>query len=383
MNSIYFRNFYNTTLGIEFRCFHDNIEKIIKDFLNLIIAIPHEEEFNYIVNSIVEEFIIGETSLFSNTLTTSDLFYNKGTMQYSSRSIDEIREMFQNTTFGDFKKNHSEAFNTVKSLNLKVAGNIDKDLVQSLHNIVKETIQITPLNFTIFKEDESEPDKKDESPYVINYYEKSNLKYEIDNAVFVRYEFDEKFRKYMPILMGCLQNIAMIYLRFNYSNSYSPRVLNFYDSIGIYEQGRYKEVTEMEEDINNVIEGVVNGSIQCENYKEIVDSYKITAEEKIEKSYDTLVSSFFYGTYEGERRKEEEIQFPKTFKDFIGFLSDIFKEKPKRIAVLMARSDMSDEDFSKMVENKKKNTNERYKLNSSIIIEHTDDICYRNKTINE
>ena len=383
MNSIYFRNFYNTTLGIEFRCFHDNIEKIIKDFLNLIIAIPHEEEFNYIVNSIVEEFIIGETSLFSNTLTTSDLFYNKGTMQYYSRSIDEIREMFQNTTFEDFKKNHSEAFNTVKSLNLKVAGNIDKDLVQSLHNIVKETIQITPLNFTIFKEDESEPDKKDESPYVINYYEKSNLKYEIDNAVFVRYEFDDKFRKYMPVLMGCLQNIAMIYLRFNYSNSYSPRVLNFYDSIGIYEQGRYKEVTEMEEDINNVIEGVVNGSIQCENYKEIVDSYKITAEEKIEKSYDTLVSSFFYGTYEGERRKEEEIQFPKTFKDFIGFLSEIFKEKPKRIAVLMARSDMSDEDFSKMVENKKKNTNERYKLNPSIVIEHTDDICYRNKTINE
>ena len=187
----------------------------------------------------------------------------------------------------------------------------------------------------------------------------------------------------MQVFTGCLQNIAMIYLRFNYSNAYTPRVLNFYDYIGIYEQGRYKEVTDMEEDIDKVIYGMMNNTIQCENYKEIVDSYKITADIKHEKSYDTLVSRFFYEyDFEDRRSEEKEISFPKNFKDFMKFLSPIFT-RPKRIAVLMARSDMSDEDFEEMVENKKMNTNEKYILNNSIIIENTDNIYYLNKTTKE
>ena len=381
-NSIYITNFYNTTLGIEFRCFKDNIEKIMKDFINLIIAVPQEVQFKYIVDSILGEFNYGETNLFSYTLTTSDLFYNKGEMPYYGTSVETMKEMFLNATFEDFKKNHSEIYNTVKSMKLKVAGNINKELVQNLHNIIKETIKIPPQNFKIFKEAEPELEKKDES-YVINYYEKSNLTSEIDNAVFVRYEFNETYRDYMQVFMGCLQNIAMIYLRFNYSNAYTPRVLYYYDSIGIYEQGRYKEVTDMEEDIDKVIYGMMNNTIQCENYKEIVDSYKITADIKHEKSYDTLVSRFFYEyDFEDRRSEEKEISFPKNFKDFMKFLSPIFTN-PKRIAVLMARSDMSDEDFEEMVENKKMNTNEKYILNNSIIIENTDDIYYLNKTRKE
>ena len=131
-------------LGIEFRCFKDNIEKIMGEFISLIIADPQEVQFKYIINSILEEFNYGETSLFSYTLTTSNLFYNKGEIPYYGTNVGLMKEMFLNATFDDFKKNHSEIFNTVKSMKLKVAGNINKELVQNLHNNIKQAIKITP-----------------------------------------------------------------------------------------------------------------------------------------------------------------------------------------------------------------------------------------------
>ena len=164
----------------------------------------------------------------------------------------------------------------------------------------------------------------------------------------------------------------------------------------------------MEYEINEVIKGMLNGTIQCENYKDIVESYKIKEVRYYEKVYENSYADFFYGDYgeeemeekdqkeeeehmeeeeeqeqeqkEGEQgEKEEEVKYPDTFKEFIDELSPIFTN-PQKITVLMARSDMPDVDFKKMVENRNK-TNEEYYLNSSITIVHTDDIYYmKNRT---
>ena len=181
--------------------------------------------------------------------------------------------------------------------------------------------------------------------------------------------------------MDCLYNIGMIYLRFNYSNGYGVSIYRYEDSVIIYEQGRYREVTQMEDDINKVFQGMLNGEFQCENYKDIVDSLEIEKIENnatTEKTYEGLVTNFFY---EDElmyddivEEVEEEVYYPDNFNDFMKILSPVFTE-PKIYSILIARSDISDSDYQKMVENRKKN-NKNYILNSSIVIEHTEDIHY-------
>ena len=402
VDSVYIEELSNKTISFEIQGFPDNIEKLFNIFLDYFKEEPQEYIFKYILNSFKNGNNGMEMPLFDYTLSTSDAFLNGGENIFDSYS-DEFYEKVYNTTFDQFKKMYQEITTTITSIKLKVAGNIEEKLVQNLHNIVKEKIKIIPQNFKIFKLD---TEIKNESSFVINYYTKSNLKSVIDNSIVIRYKFDQKYRYYFNVLMGCLNNIAMIYLRFNYSHSYSPRILMYINeknefSLVLYEQGRYKEVTEMEEDINGLILGMLNGSIQCENYNNIVESYKIEEVRKFEKSYDNSLFQFFQerdeedqeevekkqeeqkeeeNQEEEEEQKEEEVNYPNTFKDFMEKLSPVFTN-PQRITVLVARSDLSDEDFKNMVESKKSKINEKYNLNSTITIEHTDDIYYmKNRT---
>ena len=95
-----------------------------------------------------------------------------------------------------------------------------------------------------------------------------------------------------------------------------------------------------------------------------------------EKTYDSLVVDFFYENefIEEEENEEEEVKYPDKFTDFMKLLSPIFTE-PKRFSILIARSDISDENFNELVENRK-NNEKKYILNESIMIEHTEDIYY-------
>ena len=90
---------------------------------------------------------------------------------------EEYLEQLNNTKFDDFKNFHNLYFNNESSITLKVAGNINKTIVQNLHDTIKENIQITPQNFKIFKEIEI----KEDIPFVINYYQKFNFSYDINN----------------------------------------------------------------------------------------------------------------------------------------------------------------------------------------------------------
>ena len=61
-------------------------------------------------------------------------------------------------------------------------------------------------------------------------------------------------------------------LRFYFSNAYTP-IVNYVDSYSgtlyIVEQGRYKNVLQMEDDINTVIKRFVNKELTCPNYKDL------------------------------------------------------------------------------------------------------------------
>ena len=51
----------------------------------------------------------------------------------------------------------------------------------------------------------------------------------------------------------------------------------------IYEQGRYKEPHEMEEEIDQLLLDIIDGKIVCENYNDIVTSFKTKQDLIIEK----------------------------------------------------------------------------------------------------
>ena len=393
VDSVFLSDISKTTIAFEIQCFSDNIERIFEIFLDYFNDEPEEYIFDYILNSFKNHGNDQDMPFMDYTLSTYDIFVEGGENEDDSYSEDYFKRLY-NTTFEQFSEMYKKIHTTITSSKLKVAGNINKELVQKLHNIVKEKIEIIPQSFKIFK---METEVNNETSYVINYYTKSNLTSVIDNSIIVRYKFDSKYQNKIFVLMGCLSNIAMIYLRFNYSHSYSPQLFVYVNgkdeySLIIYEQGRYKEVTEMEADINDLIKGILNGTIQCENYNTIVESHQIKEEEYIEKSYDNSYYNFFYDDYEDEEEEEEEeeqieeeedqkeINYPDTFEKLIDELKPIFNN-PQKITILMARSDMSDKDFEEMV-NKKKNTNEKYNLNTSIIIEHTDDIYYMKKRAN-
>ena len=250
-----------------------------------------------------------------------------------------------------------------------------------MHNLIKENLKITPQqDFKLFTSKNMLLNL--DSSYIINYYEKPNLSNEIDNAIVVLYEYDKKFSKYMNLLTSCLSNIAMIYLRFNYSNAYTPNIHYNNKYLFIEEQGRYKEVTQMEDDINDVLFRMINGDIQCENYAEIVESYKLKDVKKTEKNIDILFHNFAFGkidrnfVFDNSEEEEEEVIYPDNFYDFIQELSSIFLE-PKRYTILIARKDLSEEDYKNMIDNRKKNG--QYKLNKKIEIQHTEEIDYLNK----
>ena len=366
INSIEITKLYNTIWGFEFICFKDNIINIFKDFIKIMKIEPQESYFKYIVNSIRSQFNLQKKSLYIYTCIIIDFFIEEGEI-YDIYN-DEYLEMLNNARFEDLKNLHNLVFNTESSITLKVAGNININIVQNLNKIIKENMHIlTPKKLKIFNEIEIE----EELPFVINYYQKSNISHEIDNALIIMYKYEEKYEKYMNVFTGCFNNIAQIYLSFNYSNGYSPSIFSG-QYLEIYEQGRYKEVTQMEEDINAVLLGMINGSFQCENYKNIVESFQIKSKIKKEKTFDSLVNYFFYEE-ELQTNFEEKNTMPDNFSDLMKEISPIFTS-PQRYAVLLCRSDLSDDDYKKIIQNKMKN--KEYLLNSSIIVEHTEDIYY-------
>ena len=363
---------YNTTLAFTFNCFSDNIEIIFKDFIEIIRKDPEEYEFNFIYNFLI--FLgnsIDETPLRQYVFSIADTFINKENKYDYNRPSSQ---KFDNLTYNKFKEMNNKIFNSINSLNLKVTGNIDKDLVQRLHNIMKEKFKIEKISS---QKTEALVSRglSSNTPHVINYYEKSKIKNEIDNSILVIYEFDKIYEKYSTILQACLNNIGMTSLRLNYSDAYTPSISIYSNLIYIYEQGRYKEVTQMEDDINEVLLGMINGNIKCENYKDIIKSYKLKGKKKTEKTYNSLFNDYIYGKYDYPPY-EDDIKYPDNFEDLIKEIAPIFTE-PKRYTILISRSDMMDEDFNKLFENRTKNS--KYIINPKINIEHTKDIDYLKK----
>ena len=208
---------------------------------------------------------------------------------------------------------------------------------------------------------------KEDGPFVNNYYKKSEKNFP-ENGIVVAYEIPQDDISSFTLFTECFKNIATNYLRFNYTNAYTPLVDMLGNYFVIYEQGLYKEVDQMEDDINSVLSDVINGKIDIENFNEIYDSYTQEFERKEEKTLDNLFNKFISEDNKLRKNsedtlKDDELNFAKLVKR----ISPNFIN-PKRTTFLIARNDLSDDDFDAMFQRRSQIS--KYSLNENITINH-------------
>ena len=269
-------------------------------------------------------------------------------------------------------------FNNINSTKFLIAGNIDKNLVSNIHSYIKKTFTVKTNKLA--KKEKLKANNK--NPSVYNFYQKSTLD-EAENGIIVSYEIPEEYQGNFTIFKKCFNIISMNYLRFNYSNAYTPVIAGYGEFI-IYEQGLYKDVDQMEDDINRVLKDILDGKIDVINYKEIVESLRLSTETKSDKSIEKLFSSFVLNKTIliniNPNINKEIPKYPETFKELIEIISPVFTN-PNRITILIAKKDLSDEAFEEMFQRRSKIT--EYPLNKNITIIHTNNITAYEKSSDE
>ena len=144
----------------------------------------------------------------------------------------------------------------------------------------------------------------------------------------------------------------------------------------------------MEDDINRVLKDILDGKIDVQSYKEIVESLKWSTEIKNDKSIENLFLSFIFdktisiyiNTTTDVTNQIEIPKYPETFKELVEIISPVFTN-PNRITILIAKKDLSDEAFEEMFQRRSKIT--EYPLNKNITIIHTTNITAYEKTNDE
>ena len=383
VESISIVRFDKLSIGFNLITFTDNSEIIYKDFLRILKKPPNEEEFEYSKMSFKIDKIEAENVEFKDyIIRILNQFMNGG---YSSTDINQIINTIDDIYYDDFIELYQDIFNTINSITLKIAGNLDINLVNKLHNLIKEHL---PINKKSCDDDSKEENKeaddnqknenkeqnRKEFNYIIDYYQKSEMKRELDGAIFVVYRFKENLTDYMQILKNCMDAIARVNLRFEKMHSYHPNIFVENNFFMLYEQGRYKEPNQMEEEIDELLLDIINGKITCENYNDIVTSFKIKQEEKIEKNIDNLFNEFITGTFTNDENVNSylESEFPDTFQELMNEISSVFTE-PKRYTILIYRSDIPHKYYEKIIRRKKRRN--VYILNKNVSIFNTDNIA--------
>ena len=358
--------FPNLITNFKFKAFSDNIGTIVNKFIDLFSSEITEENFNYTKLIMIEELrqkidISFQSYIFS-------IFYKFNKIKKEENYDLDILNI-ENITYLKFIDFHKTLMANMKKIYLDIAGNINKELVEGIHNHIKETIKLssklTLMNKLLFKDEDS--------PEVINYYQKSTMNFP-ENGIIVAYKIPDYLANYTDIFNACFNSIAFNYLRFNYTNGYTPFSAVAYDYFIIYEQGLFKEVDQMEDDINKVLSELIERKINISTYNDIKQSYLYKGEVKKEKNMDYFFDKFTDEHDKGEKEESntlklnEETKIPETFKELVDIMAPMFTQ-PKRSTILIARNTLSDADFDAMYQ--RRSQIREYLLNKTINISHT------------
>lgn len=356
-------------IAIQLKSFSDNTENLLDAMIKLVKEGPTKTDIDIIRNNLILEIKLKQgQSLDKYTMNLYNEFMDG---KKTETDIDSKIQLIEDELEG-FGNYEDYFLKNIALISFKIAGNIDVNLVQNIHNKIKENFEINTQDEPVLKQPKLK--LEEENSYIINYYRKSEILEESDNSILIKYHYEKKYKYILIIFKSCMQMVGIPLLRFNYSNSYTPQTYLEDEYFNIIERGRYKEIDGMEDDINKVIYEMINNNINCPNYIDIVKSYLLEGNEEIEKTPDNLFELFKYDLETRKLKEEEEyLKIPKTWKELIEMVSPIFKN-PKRFTFLVVRPEISDDNFKKLIETRKKNL--KYKLNELINIEHTDEIDY-------
>jgi len=389
-----------SSIEFTFKTFTDNTDRIFKDFISYLKQEPNIDDFNYSKISVKAQNIEKDNVNFREYIfDIGNRFLGGGAS--NKKNIEEANNQIDNLNFEDFKQIYKNILNKINLVSYKIAGNIDTNLVQILSDYLKENIKIhiddeNNLKTCEDKDNDNDKDitdvnmsnlqnenniknsdtpksgkKRNKFSFIVDYYQKSTMVNERDGGIFIIYRFEDIFKDYMNVLKGCLEKIVKINLRFKYSHSYHPKIYLENNFLMIFEQGRYKEPTQMEDEINEVLSGMIEGNIKCDNYKDIVKSYKLKQGKK-EKNPLSLFKKFIgRDDFENEDNDYIKKKMPKSFGKFVKKISSIFTE-PERYTILVTRNDMPDREFNEIMNRRKQNA--KYILNENVKIIYTNNI---------
>ena len=133
--------FDQSSIAFKIQSFTDNTNKIFIDFIKYLQKEPQENLFNFSKISIKAENIEKNNLLFRDYIFKIGNKFMSGGID-TKENIESFIEKIDNINFGFFKNIYSFIFNKITSINLKIAGNINLNLVQELYNYLKMKIKI-------------------------------------------------------------------------------------------------------------------------------------------------------------------------------------------------------------------------------------------------
>ena len=205
-------------VSLEITSFSDNTELLINCLLNLLISELNQNDLDLLESNLI--YTNMERLELSLSHYTINLFAQFMKGQKAENNLDLIIKQIHEV-MNLFKSYYNEYFiKSIDYIDFKIAGNINKELVQNIHNSIKTKLPSVQHNNFILKQPKL---INDNESYIINYYQKSEKIDEPDNAILVMYQYESKYARILQILASCFKMEAIPLLRFNFSNAYSPK----------------------------------------------------------------------------------------------------------------------------------------------------------------
>ena len=392
-NTVQIINNNKNVSSFKIQTYSDVSENIFKKLIDVLNQNITQEELtlakdNYI-NSINSQLYLSYSNIFMFKLYQ---FYNKGkdvTPTFPSWIIDQIN-LDSVTLTQEYSRNISQS-------KLLVAGNINEELVQKLHDYIKSVYDKnndtndTDNNFINTKEIKIKNNLNSHNSltYVYNYYEKFEYKNEIDGIIMIGYLYNStnlKLSSYLPYFINCGKGIFLHELKDKYMDAYGPFIgiitQNQYlksNHVLIVLQGRMTEPDDIDEHVQIVLKNILEGKIKCPEFESIKKSLLFKEPQSTEKTPNNLFNKFINTNSQKNINEVNDIledndeYIPSSFEDVINEVKDIFIN-PKRITAYGYRSDIDEDEMNQRIENKKNNTH--YYLNEDITPEFTNNISY-------
>ena len=359
------------TLTIVFSTFNDVLDKVIQYIYNFLTNPINEKDFNslkefyYLQNG--EDSEDSEGDLKPDILKVFKRFISVDTYESGDFPLEIVKDL----NYSDYLKVYENITEIITKLKYLTHGDISLNQSESTTETLASLIKESEINLLL-----SSPKKvKIPEKTSILFTTKSRNKYQRQGGTLVMYEYDSKLAQQMKLYSLCAGDFIFNYIRTKRGSGYTvhvyPTAILGKRYLLIYTLGKVYSPEKMDNLINEAIKESfsykkcdINSIIKHLENRSKIDYYA-------DNKFSDLIG-YIESDVENVLTKETLNAEKMTFDSIIKDLKDTFQNKPKRIAILFHRGDITAEEL----ENQKKELNENYYLNKDIKNIVTDNITF-------